>query len=610
MKASSQIKRPEIETAEKKVSYLPVIIAFILPVFLYLQTVGFGFTRFDDNLIISDNIGFLSEIRNVPRVFKTDAFLTKLSSFYRPLQTVSYMTDIQLSGGNKTWMYHLSNVLLFGLIGVVLFLLLRKFLIPQRLALLGTLIYCAHPLFISSVAWLPARGDLLLTLFSLLSFIFFIDFLKTKKNIFLVLNWFTFTVALFCKETATFLPLLFILYFFMFHPGKKFEKKYLISIMLYFVSGIIWFRMRSGAIGNLSGSRDTFGLASLVTNLPTIPQSLAGFFLPLHIAPIPGFSVIESLAGLGIVSLLLAIFIRGRGDRTKKELLFCLIWFLILLVPTMLFKTRQIDYLSHRFFLPLIGIMLFLLFVFPKKWFQTGDIKNLWPMITVLIILGFYTFIKSRAYADPMSFYNEAVSMNKHSALAFNNRGFIKSTRNNYTGALNDFNMAIALDPVYEQAFDNRGYVKSKTGDNSGALKDLNKAISLDETFANPYYHRGILYLRTGNFKEALSDMNRFISMRPNIADGYNYKGIAIASMGNIHEALACFNKAIDLNPGLAGAYGNRALARYSLKDIKGAIADCDEVLRLKPDDVKTRALKARFQQELIKGEISKNKNH
>ena len=65
------------------------------------------------------------------------------------------MIDILLSGGNNTWMYHLSNILLLGLIACLLFLLLKKFLIPPNLALLSTLIYCAHPLFVSTMALIP-----------------------------------------------------------------------------------------------------------------------------------------------------------------------------------------------------------------------------------------------------------------------------------------------------------------------------------------------------------------------------------------------------------------------------------------------------------------------
>ena len=267
----------------KKDTILPVIIVFCLPVLLYIQTLGFGFTCFDDNGIIINNITFLSNFRNAPQVFLTDAFLIKSSHFYRPLQNLSYMADIGLSGGNYTWMYHLTNILLVGLIACLLFLLLRKFLIPLKLALLSTVVYFAHPLFISSIAWIPARGDLLLSFFSLLSFLLFIEYLQKRKVIYLLIHWLAFTIALFCKETAAFLPFLFIAYYFTFSFEKRSdsyrnEKKYLLNIVLYAISGIFWIWLRSIAIRN-SSDLNNYGLMPLISNLRIIPESLANLFL-------------------------------------------------------------------------------------------------------------------------------------------------------------------------------------------------------------------------------------------------------------------------------------------------------------------------------------------
>jgi hypothetical protein len=135
----------------RKRKILPIAIVICLPILLYLQTVGFGFIGFDDKEVITKNINFLSDLRNIPEAFTKDAFIGKNSHFYRPVQTLSYMTDIFLSGGNHPWMYHLTHVLLIGAISCLLFLLLLKLAIPVKPALIGTLMYCAHPLFISLI---------------------------------------------------------------------------------------------------------------------------------------------------------------------------------------------------------------------------------------------------------------------------------------------------------------------------------------------------------------------------------------------------------------------------------------------------------------------------
>ncbi|MGD1043775.1 MAG: tetratricopeptide repeat protein [Bacteroidota bacterium] len=588
---------------DKKDTILPVIIVFCLPVLLYLQTLSFGFIYFDDDGMILNNIAFLSNFGNAPQAFLTDPFIIKTSPFYRPLQTLLFMVDIHLSGGNNAWMYHLTSILLLGLIACLLFLLLKRFLIPPKLALLSTLVYCSHPLFVSSIAWIVASEELLLLLFSLLSFLFLIELLQKGKIIYLFLHWAAFTIALFCKETAAFLPFLFIIYYFTFAFENRYEKKYILNIILYAISGIFWYWLRSKAIGG--DFLDRNNAVRLIpipipSNLRTIPESITKFFLPFDMAPIPGFSFFKTLLGLGIIVIIIIIFLHNI-ERSKKEKIFCLSWFLILILPTLLSKQKHIEYLDHRFFLPLIGIMLFVLFTLPKKWFENGDIKKSWLMVVIFVFLCSISFIKSRPYSDPMTYYNSAVSQNSNSDFAYHNRGYIKSINNDFQGAIKDFDKAIAICPTYDLAYCNRGFIKSNMGDKSGAIADFNIAISINNKYAAPYYHRGVVNISLGNFKDAINDFDKFISLRPNSAEAYNCKGIAMGSTGNFQEAIINFDKAIEINPKYFDAYSNRSLAKYYLKNLTGVIEDCEKVLKLNPNDEKSLNLKIKAQQELQK---------
>ncbi|MGD0712432.1 MAG: tetratricopeptide repeat protein, partial [Bacteroidales bacterium] len=487
-----------------------------------------------------------------------------------------------------------------GFISSFLFLLLKRFLIPPMLALSGTLIYCAHPLFVSSIAYIPNRCELQLLFFSLVSFLFFIEFLQKRKNIFLLLHWAAFTIALFCKETAAILPILFVVYFFAFSSEKRFEKKYFFIIMLYAVSGMFWFWLRSKAIGDYSTPDGTFGLMPLLSNVKVIPEALAKFFLPFDFSPIPGFSILKISTGLGIIIIIIIISFKNRV-RLKKEIIFCFSWFLLLMLPPMLFKHPYIDYLDHRFFLPMIGILLYILLIVPEKWFKNGDIKRLWILIAIFIILCSFTFIKARSYSDPMTFYNSAVLQNSNSAMAYNNRGYIKYTMDDIKGAIGDYSKAIAICPTYDEAYNNRGYAKLLIGDKSGAIEDFNSAISINNKNAEAYNNRGAAKMGIGNFQDAIEDYNKAIALRPNYAEAYNNKGIIMNSTGRYSEAMIYLNKAIEIDPNHLNAYGNRSITKYHLKDFAGAIEDCERILKQNPDDKRALNLKAKAQQELQK---------
>jgi tetratricopeptide (TPR) repeat protein len=537
---------------------LSLIIVFSLPVVLYLQTIAYGYTYFDDDLIILNNIPFLSDFGNAPRAFITNQFITKPSSFYRPMGTLSYMVDMQLSGGNNAWMYHLSNIVLSGFFACSLFLLLKRFSIPINLALFGTLIYCMHPLFVSTTAFIPNRVELLVLLFSLLSFLFFIEFLQKKKTIYLCIHWAAYTVALFCKETAAFLPFLFILYYLIFTFKNSFEKKYLVPLLLYGGSGLFWFCLRSITFHNRSIQGDEFGLTALLHNLRNIPESLAKFFLPSDSAPIPSYSLFNTVAGLGIIIMLIIVFFKS-GERSKKEKIFCFSWFLILLVPSMLFKNQHYDYLDHRFSLPLIGILFYLLFIIPPRWFEKGDVKKYCMMIALVLFLSYFSLVKSHAYSNPLTFYSTAISQNPHSDFAYNNRGAYYLSRGLYDKAIADFSKAIEINPYYKVYY-NRGSAYDAQELYDKAIADYTKAIELKPDDTETYNNRGITYYHQGIYDKAIVDYTKAIELKPDDADAYYNRGIACHHQGLLDKAMSDYTKAIELKPDYAEVYNNRGM--------------------------------------------------
>lgn len=589
--------RPVDITLKRKEIILPLLIAFCIPVLLYLQTLSFGLTYFDDDQLIQKNISFLKDFNNAPHAFLTDAFTDRSSYFYRPVQTLSYMVDIHLSGENKTWMYHLSNILLLGFIACLLFLLLRRFKTPIKLALLSTLVYCVHPLFVSSVAWIPARGDLQLMLFSLLSFLLLIDFLQNKKITYLILHWITFTIALYCKETAIFLPLLFILYYFLFSTEKHFEKKYFIIIGLYAISGIFWLWIRTKAIGDLSSSNEVLsilgrnnevGLTPILRNLQTIPESLTNLFIPFDIAPIPEFTIIKTLLGLIIIFFMGFLFFKSKKS-IKKEKIFYSLWFILLLLPTMLYKSDVIDYLHHRFFLPQVGIILFLLNSFPDTWYIKKDIKKSWLVIVILIVLSSVSFVKARSYTDPMAFYNAAISQNSNCAFAFNNRGNFYNAQGLYDKAINDFTKAIELKPDYDVAYYGRGFTYNCQGIQDKAIKDYAKAIQCNPNYIEAYNNRGILFNDQKLYDNAISDYSKAIQLKPDFAEPYNNRGFAYNAKGLYDKAIIDYTKAIELKPDFMEAYYNRG----SIYKIQGLTEKANYDFK-KAEELSTKVVKSK----------------
>jgi hypothetical protein len=89
-----------------------------------------------------------------------------LGTYLRPLVTLTWAVDHALWGA-WTPGYHLTNLVLHATAGVALVFLLRRLQLPASAALLGGLAWVAHPLAASTVAWVSARADSLMTIFYL-----------------------------------------------------------------------------------------------------------------------------------------------------------------------------------------------------------------------------------------------------------------------------------------------------------------------------------------------------------------------------------------------------------------------------------------------------------
>ena len=124
-----------------------------------------------------------------------------LGSYFRPLVTLTWAVDHWLWG---TWTagYHLTNLVLHATAGVLLVFLLRRLQLPASAALLGGLAWVAHPLAASTVAWVSARADSLMTVFYLSCLAAFCA-ARSRPGCIVV----TAVLALGAKEMAVSLPL-------------------------------------------------------------------------------------------------------------------------------------------------------------------------------------------------------------------------------------------------------------------------------------------------------------------------------------------------------------------------------------------------------------------
>jgi len=195
----SKHKKPKKQLAKKKIkatgpslsdnwqtnTKLHKLLIFAFAFLLYANTLTHDYTQ-DDAIVIYDNMFTTKGFSGIPGILKYDTFFgffkvegkDKLvaGGRYRPLTLVMFAVEYAIFG-KSPFIGHLGNVLLYGLLGIVLYLLLLKLFraredipLAALLALVTTLLFIAHPIHTEVVANIKGRDEIMTLLGRLILF--------------------------------------------------------------------------------------------------------------------------------------------------------------------------------------------------------------------------------------------------------------------------------------------------------------------------------------------------------------------------------------------------------------------------------------------------------
>src|SRR5215475_2894711 len=147
------------------------LLALVMLVSVYSNSLHNAF-HFDDSHVIATNL-YIRSLTNV-RAFFTDARTFSslpANATYRPLVTVSLALDYWLGGGLVPWQFHVSQLVILIILGVVLcgfFLRLMDLAEAhwwnRYVALLSALLFAVHIVNTETVNYISARSELLCAL--------------------------------------------------------------------------------------------------------------------------------------------------------------------------------------------------------------------------------------------------------------------------------------------------------------------------------------------------------------------------------------------------------------------------------------------------------------
>lgn len=179
----------------------PWLLAALLGVCLYAVTLR-GTYIFDDEFFVRDDPR-LHSVSEWPKFWTQAYFPTSQDRLYRPLTSMSYAVEWQIFG-NRPWVFHLINIVLYGAVcaGAAE---LARILGGNALGYVAGLLFAAHPIHVEAVAYLVGRAELLSTGAMVWAMILSLGALSARRIVAIAV---LFIVGLLCKEPAMLMPIL------------------------------------------------------------------------------------------------------------------------------------------------------------------------------------------------------------------------------------------------------------------------------------------------------------------------------------------------------------------------------------------------------------------
>ncbi len=618
-----------------------VVIIGLLAFLLYSPSIGFDYAQ-DDAIVFTDNQFVLQGIKGIPDILNNDTFLGFFKvegkdalvqgGRYRPASLITFALEKSL-WGEKAFMSHLINVLLYSLLCILLYLLTSDLLSRTTfkgnhhiIAFCILLLFTAHPIHTEVVANVKGRDELMVGLFGVLAMCIL---LLRKQNVLnYVLASLCMLISYFSKEHAlVFIPLIPITIY-LFYSKHPHVKKLYIGSGILALSSIIYLVKRQGILSNAiaqesmelmnnpflkyeAGKLIAFSAAekwaTIIFNLGKYIQLML-FPHPLTSDYYPYFFSIKSFADIRVIgSLLLHV---GLGVLSIFGLLKRRAWvFGIIFYFGFLFLMSNIVFnigtnISERFlFLPSFGFLFALVCVLAGplgKRSASQIIMGLMLIITLLFSLK--TITRSMVWQDNFTLFTTDVKVSKNSAKALHAAGGALSTKAagmeegqekiNMINQSNEYlNQALKIHPNYANAYLIMGNNHQYLDQYVIAIENYNKLLRLQPENQSGLNNLHIAYRDGGRFfgekqsdlQTSIAYLNEAYKLKPNDYETLRLLGVSNGIGGNLAEAVRFFEEAVKQRPNEAFAYFNLGNAYYNFGDAEKGQINHQKAIQIDP---------------------------
>jgi Tfp pilus assembly protein PilF len=613
---------------------LRIILGSIVAAFgllLYVNTFGHDYCL-DDLAVIKSNKYTQQGLAGIPILLHTfywQGFWTANAGLYRPLSMILFAIEWQFFPA-APHVYHVVNVLLYALLGYLLFSFLTKLFPKVNLIFpfIVSLLFIGHPLHTEVVANIKSADELLSFIFFLLTVINLWNYFSTNKKSKLYQAVGYFFIALFAKESVvTYLLVIpLMIYYFTNVPFARNR-----TIFFYLLGATVVFLMIHEAVLSSTGySKITYtyldnslvAAKSFADRLATAMLMMGTYFKMLIIPypmsydysfnqiPITNFSDIKVLASF---ILYIGMTVYAIMNFKKKTLIsFCIFFYLITMALVSNVVVLIGSTMADRFlFVPSLSFCLlvghFIMRFTSKQYlksqygsmaeFMTPNLEVIIPTICILGLYFFTTIDRNKDWKDDFTLMTHDVVNAPNSGRTHYNKGTeimnvlaIPETdpakkKVLFDTAVKELEISLQIDPVSSQPYQNMAVAYYYQGNYQKSIEYSRKMLKIKPDDAGMHLYLGKACYRINDFPDAIENLSYAASHDNNTDEVNTFLGGAYLMNNDYAHAIECYKKAIELNPKASVNYMNLGSAYGNGKDYKNAIETFNKALALSPND-------------------------
>lgn len=553
--------------------YHIMLALFVLGFLFYVRTYNFQFINFDDPTLASEN-------QQVKSFDLKKIFTSVVAEDYIPLTVTSYAIDHALFGMNPG-AFHLHNVLLHSLNGVLVFILVWLMFGHLGVASLVSFLFIGHPLHVESVVWIAERKDVLSTFYSLLTMIFYWKFLEKPRAWSYVLALLCLTLALFAKFMAVSVPTV----LFLFELQRRTPIKKLILRLAPFavLSGV--FSYVHLKLHNSPQARTI----SLFRGVDSIAFYISKIFFPTNLSifyedGVTKVSALQYLFATGVVfAFALAVL---KLKKYRKEIIFGALFFALTILPVLkIIPFGNMFAFGDRFmYLPSLGLFIsmnfFIMALVERYSLKQRQIIAYLCLLFVMLLLS-VTSLRQNDWKNSKTLWAAALKTSPQSAVAHNNLGLVLLNEADHNEAIPEFIKAAELRADYTEPYINLGLAYLDLKRIPEATEALAQALKINEKLPNAHVNMALVLEAQNQLEGAREHYLRAVELDPDLTTARYNLGVIYYRLGQQEQALNTFRETVHADPYLSEAHHGIGVILLERKDPNGAIPEFQKAAEL-----------------------------